>query len=98
MFMSMNRNHAFNEGLRHQNNLSGYLRLPLNNEGIKVPDTFKSQLQSVFMHIPKRDLIALDNPELIKLIDMVRDNNDEFSKHIDLTEHIVSKLLNEINH
>ena len=47
MFMAMNKHAAFNQAMLNKDNISSFLRLPLTNENIKVPEEFKTTLLEV---------------------------------------------------
>ena len=44
MFLKMNKNICLNDRMREQNNFNAFLRLPMTNEKIDVPDEFSDVL------------------------------------------------------
>ena len=79
MFLGLNKHSAFKQELANRTGLSSFLRLPLSNEGIEVPQDFKEALEAVLKATPKRGLIPFEDPTLLKLIEVVKKNDKAFS-------------------
>lgn len=96
----MSRSFGFNQNFLANQSLNGFLRLPLTNEGIAVPDEFRKALDATLLKIPRRDLIPSDNAELLHLIEVVKKHDNAFSQHVEqetLLDSIQQALLQTIN-
>jgi hypothetical protein len=65
MFMNMNRNFNFNNQFMITQGLNDILRVPMTNENLEIPDEFNATLDKVLKDVPKRDMIAQDNQNLL---------------------------------
>ena len=64
----------------------GYLELPLTNEQIQVPEEFIQALDKTIAALPAKRLIDPTNPQLLNLIEIVKNNSQAFGQRVDPKE------------